>query len=700
MRQKKSPEDLKLRKALENMRYKSCTKDDIMFLRSRIASDREGHPHLDSVVFRDVSVITAWNVHKDTINELGADRFAADTNQELVEFFSVDRLNPKSLETAGKWKNHNQAHLKRISQKLQDQLWKAAPSSTSEHVSGCLKLCVGMPIMIKSNEATELCITKGQEATVRGWNDVIAPNGKRVLETLFVELTNPPRPIQIADLPVNVVPLPRSTTTMTTLLQDDSVLAIARDQVLVLPNFSMTDYGAQGKSRPRNVVHLNNCKNHMGYYVCLSRGTEAATTAIIQGFEERVITGGLSGHMRQEFRELEMLDEITRLKEAKQLPPSVTGIYRGQLLASFRKWKKNEPDPPHFHPAIKYNARLDKNIQYQTVYDAWRATGIEDKDTVGNKRRKPDTTSKSRKKQKSEAAKEPMEVDGEQLTNNISKAGGDFLAASSSSNANNRINEMPMGLIWDSVNWSCSYDSILTPLGHLWRSDREKWGPILSGLHPLWNVWCQFMASDANQPEIARNNMRRLLHYADPVKFPLGARCVSLDNLLGAVSSPETYATAILYCEQCRHVAPGEISTLSMLLVAYRIQEFIVKPTGTQRCSACNSNRTRRRTIRLKVPPILLVSVQMYGVILLDAEMQFGANGVQETLRLAGITYFSPQAQHFTSITATPDGSLWYHDGISTGRRCNLVGNINTIDKTELQKRGDYVIGCAIYVRK
>ncbi|KAJ6534305.1 hypothetical protein B0H19DRAFT_964553 [Mycena capillaripes] len=316
MRQKESTQaDLKLRTALENMRYRSCTVDDIEFLRTRVASDRPGHPHLDTVQFRNVSVITAWNVHKDTINQLGAKRFAQDTGQELHEFYSIDRLNPKGVDTY-KWKHCEQAHLKRISPRLQEQLWNATPSATAEHVPGCLRLCIGMPVMIKSNDATELCITKGQDAIVRGWNDSIGPHGKRVLETLFVELVNSPRPIKIQDLPLNVVPLPRTTTKITALLEDDTLLSLNRDQVLVLQNFSMTDYGAQGKSRNPNVCHLNNCKNHMGYYVCLSRGTKAEGTAIVQGFDEKMITGGLTGFMRQEFRELEMLDEITRLKEA------------------------------------------------------------------------------------------------------------------------------------------------------------------------------------------------------------------------------------------------------------------------------------------------------------------------------------------------------------------------------------------------
>jgi len=45
-----------------------------------------------------------------------------------------------------------------------------------------------MPVMIRNNDATELCITKGQEGFVVGWQAEKGPHGKRVLDTLFVKL--------------------------------------------------------------------------------------------------------------------------------------------------------------------------------------------------------------------------------------------------------------------------------------------------------------------------------------------------------------------------------------------------------------------------------------------------------------------------------------------------------------------------------
>jgi hypothetical protein len=76
-----------------------------------------------------------------------------------------------------------------------------------------------MPVMIRHNNATELCITKGQEGTVTGWVSGEAPYGRKVIETLFVRLSNPPKPIQFDGLPLNVV----SITKLSTLTLQDTI---------------------------------------------------------------------------------------------------------------------------------------------------------------------------------------------------------------------------------------------------------------------------------------------------------------------------------------------------------------------------------------------------------------------------------------------------------------------------------------------
>ncbi|KAF8574735.1 hypothetical protein K439DRAFT_1649720 [Ramaria rubella] len=144
-----------------------------------------------------------------------------------------------------------------------------------------------MPVLVKHNIATPCCVTNGAEGTV----------------IFYFKLKNPPVPINLDGLPMNVVPIGRTTQDVICRLPNDDTLTVTRQQVQVLPNFSMTDYGCQGRTRPNNVVDLGGCLTHQSYYTCLSRSTSASGTVILQNFEPNKIMGGASGWLRQEFRE-------------------------------------------------------------------------------------------------------------------------------------------------------------------------------------------------------------------------------------------------------------------------------------------------------------------------------------------------------------------------------------------------------------
>ncbi|KAF8576321.1 hypothetical protein K439DRAFT_1242878, partial [Ramaria rubella] len=73
----------------------------------------------------------------------------------------------------------------------------------------------------------------------------------------------------------------------------------------------MTDYASQGRTRPNNVIDLTGCNSHYSYYTCFSRSSTVQGTVVITGFNPEVVQGGSPGWMRQEFRELGLLDEIT-----------------------------------------------------------------------------------------------------------------------------------------------------------------------------------------------------------------------------------------------------------------------------------------------------------------------------------------------------------------------------------------------------
>jgi hypothetical protein len=224
---------------------------DISFLNSRISSSLPGFASVTHPVFRDVPIITAFNSHKDEINVLGSNHFAAETGQNLTYFYSEDQcIPPKQIVDSdnGKTKKGKSTlYVKHMTAELQELLWNQPPSCTSDMVAGKLGLCLGLPVMIRNNLATEICITKGQEATVYGWNAVRGSYNQLMLDTLFLQLTNPPYDVKIKDLPLNVVPINRSSSPMYCSLPDDRSMYISRSQVEVLPCFAMTDYVSQGK---------------------------------------------------------------------------------------------------------------------------------------------------------------------------------------------------------------------------------------------------------------------------------------------------------------------------------------------------------------------------------------------------------------------------------------------------------------------
>ena len=111
----------------------------------------------------------------------------------------------------------------------------------------------------------------------------------------------------------------------------------------------MTDFASQGKTKPKNPVDLNNLQTHQAYYTALSCSSSAAGTIILQGFDARKMTEGASGALRQEFRELELLDKITHLHYLGKLHKSVTGSTHNNLIKSSREWKGYQYGPCNIH---------------------------------------------------------------------------------------------------------------------------------------------------------------------------------------------------------------------------------------------------------------------------------------------------------------------------------------------------------------
>ena len=294
-----SDEDASLRAALENMRYKACKLEDIAFLRTRISSNIPGQSSICQDQFHNVSIITGTNLHKDEMNRLGAIQFAQETNQSLMDSFSSDSPHT-TLNQGDSEQSRGCKQVGEITSEMREALWSQPPSSTEKHIAGKLSLCMGLPVMIRYNYATEICMTHGQEGFVHRWQSKQGSNGQTILDTLCVRFKDPPTCVKVPGLPDNVVPIYPTTTNISAVLPNDEKFYIARMQVEVLVNFAMTDFGLQGKQGP-GMYQIQSISDPINHIILHYQ----------EVLRQKVITGGCLGTLRQELRELELLDDIT-----------------------------------------------------------------------------------------------------------------------------------------------------------------------------------------------------------------------------------------------------------------------------------------------------------------------------------------------------------------------------------------------------
>lgn len=196
--------------------------------------------------------------------------------------------------------------------------------------------------------------------------------GKDVLDMLFVELINPPTPVRIKNLLENIVPLTRTCISTSCQLPDDTRIAVSCNQIKALPNFVMTDYASQGKTRLYNIVELSYSCSHQGYYTALLSSMTTVGTLILNSLHASKITGGASGALHQEFCELELLNDMMTLRFYGRLPRKVgMADWRNTLIASFREHKGPSYAPSTVHKAIRWN-KADPFLEWEECVVGWR----------------------------------------------------------------------------------------------------------------------------------------------------------------------------------------------------------------------------------------------------------------------------------------------------------------------------------------
>jgi hypothetical protein len=596
-------------------------------------------------------------VQKDAYNTYNVARWAEDHQKRLEKFYSIDT--PSGVRFQSGDRGLSSSASGKMNPHLQRLLWSQIPS-TSDQAPGMLELCQGMPVLIRNNDATDLCITKGQESEVVAWTAHHIPGfpGYKCLETLFVRLVNAPRDVQVPHLPLNVVPLCRQPSSLEAKVPSGHKYKITRRQIPILPNFAMTDYSSQGKTRAVNVVDLTMCKSSQAIYTCLSRGKTAADTLILRDFPTTHMTGGIYGWLRQEFRELNVLDRITELRYDEQLPEGILQPTRWSTIDSYKQYGPHADDHHDWHPILRPEPTASEfqrpkrvSTYRPNMHNMLRKAPPKD----DSKRKRSDSTSLDTPNKKNKTATD------------VSSEG--------------RVSASQLaGPRWDRQDHSCAFDSWLFIIYATWVHNDFGFQDDVLDLSP----WLRMLkdhfthhlapALDDRGLSSIRDEWRRSMRDLYPADYIAGTNgvdiCALTYRLFGRdAADAETEGS----CRRCgaREMVSGYTGIGPVILISDAVQsvqeEVSHRMRCYDRCRDCGGEKfyqhLQKSVLCVQVVPRINVSID----VALEA-----ANGV--TYRLAGIIYFGDR--HFVSRTVSPVGDVYFHDGME-GPSCIWEANLH-----------------------
>ncbi|KIM40837.1 hypothetical protein M413DRAFT_72469 [Hebeloma cylindrosporum] len=447
----------------------------------------------------------------------------------------------------------------------------------------------------------------------------------------------------------------------------------------------MTDYAAQGKTRPNNVVDLGHCKNHQSYYTALSRSASAAGTMLVQAFSAKKITGGISGYLRQEFRELEILNTITKKAYEGRLPESVKGRLRNVIIRAYQRSSDylKEGDQ-EWHPAIRWRPQ-ETQVQEagqdgfwsETLNSTMAVSSIEQtkktKNMIPLKLTMSNPSKKGKEKEKNTAQfPQPKKM---------------------KCSSHSAVGIGPLGLKWDSRNYSCGYDSLFTILYNIWSDDVSSASRDISSCSNFMDILCdkfREMERGSLTFENARDHVRSILHNHNAKVFPMGHAGLVVSSLIKRIMGSTTYGSVVSVCDICRHVLSVSLQGRHTLIPDDDEETnnvaCLLGAEGAPRvtCRKCSSVASVTRNAYLDdIPPIIAFETNASPSI----QVQLSHNSGSRTYKLRGLIYY--EDFHFVSRIVDNSGQVWFHDGITTKSYCEWERTINLSSETQWMRTAD-----------
>ncbi|KAF8573415.1 hypothetical protein K439DRAFT_1280229, partial [Ramaria rubella] len=151
--------------------------------------------------------------------------------------------------------------------------------------------------------------------------------------------------------------------------------------------------------------------------------------------------------LRQEFRELEILDEITKLRYERKLSTNITGDRSITIIREYQLWKGTSFVPKHVHAALRWsNDDPFPLLEVTRDADWYIHNGVIDRHLIEHNR------SQTKKMKLSH-----IEY--------ITAQGAKPLLHLRQENTN------PLGVQWNSTTSSCAYDALFMIMHTLWKEN-------------------------------------------------------------------------------------------------------------------------------------------------------------------------------------------------------------------------------------
>ena len=262
----------------------------------------------------------------------------------------------------------------------------------------------------------------------------------------------------------------------------------------------------------------------------------------------------------------------------------------------------------------------------------------------------------------------------------------------------------PIGLEWDSQNWSCAYDSLFVILYHIWKQKPDEWTNNFKNINrhmqALAYKFQEVYEGDVSLENI-RDNIRQDLHNFDPNKFPIGRNSASVAELgIVLLQSANENAISQVYCTECDYPGREYADHLGYIFnieksKASSTQKWLdnLEVPCRQRCNKCSYKLTHQ--IDYKEAPEILVLEYPHTNIKSSHEIKIKIQDEYKVLSLRGIIYHGNN--HFCSRIISVDGTIWYNDGITTGNNSIEDGHLSTTSYEELKTCNGKILVLAIY---